>query len=362
MAKTQKQELIVDFQRIRNVKPEVFRHEGLYDMEIKNRVPVRFGWVGLWTCCDKNGRFVWKPRQLKLKILPYDEIDFSKVLEALMEIDSIRKYEVDGKQYGYIPSWRKHQYVSPKELKVKSQCPAPPGVVDMPEFDDTLPENEPDSVEEPNRVGAGTAPEPGQAIKNGNGKEWETTGNGNVGSKAAQSQPHSSVEHSFDKLHSQSHSETPSPLSSQETSHSSVPLPSNGRPKWIKPGVLSRLLWESLDEETQKEAAVQWERLWTKDFEQLLYQRKLPSREVADTLLFALNSRFKKYVTHAKPFIQMYDDIREEFEKKARKPEALAKIMPHLSATTWTRLVDAAELQEELARENVGEDEDETPQ
>jgi hypothetical protein len=360
MSERNNKELVMEFQRIRNVKPQFFSHEGLYDAEVKAGVPVRLGFIGLWTCCDKNGRFEWKPRQLKLKALPYDEIDFNKVLEALVETDSIRKYEVDGKQYGYIPSWRKHQYVSPKELKVKSHYPAPPGVEDAPEAEEDSPENGPDIVEEPNRVGTGAVPEPGQAVSmgNGNGKEWESAGNVNVGSKAAQSQSQSAAPHSFDKLHSQSQSETPTPLGSKETSHSSAALPfigdsagsmnGNGRPKWVKPGVLSVLLYEALPAETQKEAVNNWEKLWTKDFEELCYKRKLPSMEVADTLLFALGSRFKKYVTHAKPFVKMYDDIREVYEEKAAKPGVVEKIMVKVSAKGWQEMMDRVALTEDF--------------
>jgi hypothetical protein len=192
-------ELVMEFQRIRNVKPQFFSHEGIYDAEIKAGIPVRLGFIGLWTCCDKHGRFEWKPRQLKLKALPYDEIDFNKVLEALVETDSVRKYEVDGKQYGYIPSWRKHQYISPKELKVKSQYPAPPGVVDLPEATSETDLENVSSMDEigdeqmkPGRVGTGTVPEPGQAVSigigvgNGKGKECVAIGVGNVGSKAAE--------------------------------------------------------------------------------------------------------------------------------------------------------------------------------
>src|ERR1035438_7461939 len=70
-------------QRIRTVKPEFFQHEGLFDLEMQVGLPVRLAFVGLWTCCDREGRFPWRPRKLKTDILPYDDLDFAAVLDAL---------------------------------------------------------------------------------------------------------------------------------------------------------------------------------------------------------------------------------------------------------------------------------------
>jgi hypothetical protein len=68
--------------RIRTVKPEVFCHEELFELEQETKLPMRLAWIGLFTCCDRDGRFVWRPRTLKVAILPYDDVDFSRVLDA----------------------------------------------------------------------------------------------------------------------------------------------------------------------------------------------------------------------------------------------------------------------------------------
>jgi serine/threonine protein kinase len=74
------------------------------------------------------GGLSWSPNgQRVLKILPHDTIDFALILEAFVKLGNVVKYEVDGKHFGHIVNWKKHQYISPKELKVKSQYPAPPG-------------------------------------------------------------------------------------------------------------------------------------------------------------------------------------------------------------------------------------------
>jgi len=73
--------------------------------------------------CDREGRFQWRPRQLKLDVLPYDDVDFTAVLDALAQYNFIIKYSHKDKYYGCIPSWHKHQQVNNRELE--SQCPDP---------------------------------------------------------------------------------------------------------------------------------------------------------------------------------------------------------------------------------------------
>lgn len=62
---------------------------------------------------------MWRPRELKTDILPYDEVDFSRVMGALADGGFIVKYSVEGKDYGYVPSWTKHQNVNEREAKSK---------------------------------------------------------------------------------------------------------------------------------------------------------------------------------------------------------------------------------------------------
>lgn len=101
--------------RIRTVKPELFRHEGLYELEIETGLPIRIAFAGLFTVCDRRGRFVWRPRQLKLDVLPYDEIDFSRVLDALVTRGFVVRYENSGELYGCIPSFERHQVINNRE-------------------------------------------------------------------------------------------------------------------------------------------------------------------------------------------------------------------------------------------------------
>lgn len=112
--------------RIRTVKPELFRHEDLYEAEIQTGLPLRLSFIGLFTACDREGRFKWKPRQLKLDVIPYDEIDFSRVLDALASRGFIIKYRNlrdNDDEYGFIPSFTQHQVINNKEKD--SELPDP---------------------------------------------------------------------------------------------------------------------------------------------------------------------------------------------------------------------------------------------
>lgn len=109
--------------RIRTIKPEFFVHEALYVAEAETKLPIRLAFSGLWCAADREGRFKWEPRRLGVQILPYDGIDFSRVLDALTTRAFVEKYTVKGVSYGYIPSFLKHQVVNNREKA--SEIPPP---------------------------------------------------------------------------------------------------------------------------------------------------------------------------------------------------------------------------------------------
>jgi len=109
--------------RIRTVKPELFKHEALFDAESETGLPLRLAFIGLFTCCDRAGRFKWRSRTLKLDVLPYDNCDFSRVLDALCTRGFLVRYEVDGEEFGCIPTFTEHQAINNRE--VESSIPPP---------------------------------------------------------------------------------------------------------------------------------------------------------------------------------------------------------------------------------------------
>lgn len=110
--------------RIRTVKPDFFKHEELYQAEADEKLPLRLAFIGLWCVCDREGRFKWRPNQLKLDVLPYDQIDFSRVMDALATRGFIIEYTTeDGQKYGFVPTFLQHQVINNRESE--SLLPSP---------------------------------------------------------------------------------------------------------------------------------------------------------------------------------------------------------------------------------------------
>jgi len=109
--------------RIRSIKPEFFSHEELFDLEQETGFPVRLAFAGLWTVADREGRFKWRPRTIKLDVLPYDEVDFAALLDALSGAGFVQRYAVDGEEYGWIRSFPEHQHVNVREPQSKIPDP-----------------------------------------------------------------------------------------------------------------------------------------------------------------------------------------------------------------------------------------------
>jgi hypothetical protein len=82
--------------------PELMQYYQLYEAEQDYKLPLRLAFIGLLGCCNEDWVFQWRPRHLKVCALPYDDVDFEKVLEALIEREFITKCEVQGKPYGSI--------------------------------------------------------------------------------------------------------------------------------------------------------------------------------------------------------------------------------------------------------------------
>ena len=137
--------------RIRTIKPEFFKHERLFDAELETGLPLRLAFAGLWTQCDREGRFHWRPRALKTDVLPYDEIDFSRVLDVLVTRGFVVKYACQGEEYGCIPSWNKHQVINNRESKSE----IPPQPENKRELVDTVEQSDASATRRP-RVGHAT--------------------------------------------------------------------------------------------------------------------------------------------------------------------------------------------------------------
>jgi len=115
--------------RIRTIKPEFFHHEGLFEAELETNLPLRVAFAGLWCIADREGRFKWEPRRIGVQVLPYDGVDFSRVLDALATRAFVLKYRVGDACFGWIPSFLKHQVINNRESQ--SILPDPEGNIEQ---------------------------------------------------------------------------------------------------------------------------------------------------------------------------------------------------------------------------------------
>lgn len=84
---------------------------------------------------DDQGIFKWKPIELKIRLLPLDNVDMQALLSEMEAADQVRRYEINGAEYGIIRNFTKYQkpkspnslYPQPPEFP-KSPPPEPPPV------------------------------------------------------------------------------------------------------------------------------------------------------------------------------------------------------------------------------------------
>lgn len=91
--------------RIRSIHPGFFTDEDFVQVSAFARLLL----LGLGTEADDKGTFPWKPVSLKMKLFPMDMVDIQELLRELTDADAIRRYQVEGKEFGAIRNFRQHQ-------------------------------------------------------------------------------------------------------------------------------------------------------------------------------------------------------------------------------------------------------------
>ena len=99
--------------RARNIKPGFFMNDKLAEIEALGRIL----FAGLWTIADREGRLEDRPKKIKASILPYDDCDIDRLLQALHNAGFIYRYEVAEQNYIQITKFKKHQNPHPKEAQ-----------------------------------------------------------------------------------------------------------------------------------------------------------------------------------------------------------------------------------------------------
>lgn len=91
--------------RIRSIHPGLWTDEQFVSLSSFARLL----FMGIWNECDDKGTFPWSPLQMKMRILPADNVDAAELMSELEQCDCIQKYEIDGKAYGAVRNFAKFQ-------------------------------------------------------------------------------------------------------------------------------------------------------------------------------------------------------------------------------------------------------------
>lgn len=104
--------------RIRYINPEFFTDDRLAELPPLHRI----FFAGMWCHADREGRLDDKPKQLKVKILPYDNVNIDIVLKSLVGARLINRYLVNGCNYIEIKNFLKYQ--KPHHTEKPSSIPS----------------------------------------------------------------------------------------------------------------------------------------------------------------------------------------------------------------------------------------------
>jgi uncharacterized protein YlbG (UPF0298 family) len=105
--------------RSRNIKPAFFENELLGELPPLDRL----AFIAMWTIDDFKGCFEYRPKRLKLKLLPYDDCDIEKIVGRLEQSGFLKKYSIAENDYIKIINFSVHQNPHIKEKTAGSKIP-----------------------------------------------------------------------------------------------------------------------------------------------------------------------------------------------------------------------------------------------
>ena len=108
-----------------------FLQPGFWSNPLLSKCPplTRMMFQVIWTHADFDGAFQWDPEALAMKGLPRDNFDAAEALNRLEGDGFIRSYVVEGKCFGYVVNWHKHQDPHPGEKPVYPKPFDAPGFI-----------------------------------------------------------------------------------------------------------------------------------------------------------------------------------------------------------------------------------------
>lgn len=94
--------------RIRTIKPEFFTSEDVVALSPLARLL----YIAIWCEADKEGRLAWKPKTFKIRYFPADDCDIDALCDEIVTRSLCVKY---GDSLAYIPKFKDHQHINPRE-------------------------------------------------------------------------------------------------------------------------------------------------------------------------------------------------------------------------------------------------------
>lgn len=105
--------------RARNIKPSFFTNDELSELEPLARLL----FIGMWTIADYKGCFEYKPKRVKVQLLPYDDCDVDQLAINLDKSGFISIYSVHDQLYVKVLNFDKHQNPHKNERDKGSDIP-----------------------------------------------------------------------------------------------------------------------------------------------------------------------------------------------------------------------------------------------
>lgn len=91
--------------RIRSIFPGFFTDDAVMQASLA----ARWLLIGIWSECDDQGAFQWRPATLKARIMPNDNVDVPALLDELVSLKFLMSYEHGEVKFGLVRNFCKFQ-------------------------------------------------------------------------------------------------------------------------------------------------------------------------------------------------------------------------------------------------------------
>lgn len=106
--------------RIRSIRPEFWEDPVIGRLSRDARLT----YIGLWNIADDEGRLRWNLKKIEADLYSFDQdVDIDAWLEELLDAGRIERYEVDGEEFLWIPTFKAYQKPN---RPTGSKLPEPP--------------------------------------------------------------------------------------------------------------------------------------------------------------------------------------------------------------------------------------------